>query len=125
MKTTVKKDVENKEEVKEKLKGCFALWKHTSKNGLEYLSGYTEGKETELVGYFNTKKNNPNEPDIRVYLSTDKKEDRVEVASLWSSVSEVKGTKYFTGKTNENEKIVAFYGDETNEKAPYISCYFK
>lgn len=47
-----------------------ALWYQTSKSKTKYLTGVTEDGD-RLVAFFNRKKKNPNEPDIRVYLSID------------------------------------------------------
>ena len=119
MRTTKETKTENKE-VKQSitLKEAFALWIHKSKAGVDYLSGFTSDKKTNLVAFFNTNKKNPKEPDVRVYAQVDGKQD-IEVASLWANVSE-KGNKYLTGSTNDDEKLVAFYGDEHQEKRPYI-----
>lgn len=106
---------------------AFVLWKNKSQQGNEYLKGFipadTKCNQIKLIGYFNTNKKNPKEPDVRVYTLVDNKQD-IEVASLWCNVSETKGTKYLTGLTNDNEKLVAFYGDE-NETRPYIKVYYK
>lgn len=109
----------NEKEVKQevKLTEAFALWKNKSKAEKDYLSGYDLHKN-KLVGFFNTNKKNPKEPDIRVYLGNQDKE----VASLWDNISE-NNKRYLTGTTDEKEKLVAFYG--TKEKAPYIKAYFK
>lgn len=103
------------------LKEIFALWKNKSKANQDYLSGYTNEEKIEdrmnLVAFFNTDKKNPNEPDIRVYQKGEKLTN--EVASLWTNVSN-KGVKYLSGTDNEGKKIVGFYGDESQEKRPYI-----
>ena len=107
------------------LKEVFVLWRQKSKEGNEYLSGnISDEDKAKLVGFFNTNKKNPNEPDIRVFTQTEKKEDQVQVASLWANVSQ-NDKKYLTGTTNENEKLVAFYGKENEEKRPYIRAYYK
>lgn len=129
MRTTVKKEVTKKEERKNDLKEAFVLWINKSKKdeGTKYLSGYHFDKEkeeqTDLIGFFNTNKKNPNEPDIRIYLK-DEEEHKEEVASLWSNVSE-KGVKYLTGKTNENEKLIGFFNKEKINQRPDIRVYFK
>lgn len=117
--TTNKKEKEvRKESVLEEL---FVLWSKTSKNGLDYLSGQTTDKH-QLVGYYNSTKKNPKEPDIRVYLlDEDNKQDH-EVCSLWTTESK-NGTEYFSGTTDEKEKVVAFYGDKENPKRPIIKVY--
>lgn len=46
----------------------LSLWENESKGGFEYLSGVTkDGKK--VVGFYNDKKKNDKEPDIRVYYS--------------------------------------------------------
>lgn len=110
------------------LKEAFVLWKKTGKSGVDYLDGYTvdeNGNKTFLKGFFNTNKENPKQPDITVKTSVNEGEQSVEVASLWSNVSETKGTKYLTGSTNDKEKLVAFYGKENQEARPYIKAYYK
>ena len=125
MKTTVTK----KEETKKKgddIKELFVLWSKTSKNGVEYLSGkVSDDKETTyLVGYYNTNKKNPNEPDIRVYnVDAEGKQDHV-VCSLWSNESKNK-QEYLTGVTDEKEKVVGFYGDRSNPARPLIRVYIE
>ena len=122
-KVVTEKKVERKEF---SLEEAFVLWKNESKNKIVYLAGNTSeklGKE-KLVAYFNTNKKNPKEPDIRVYdLDKDGKMNK-EVADLWETVSP-KNVRYLTGTTDEKEKLVAFYGDENQEKRPYIRVYFQ
>lgn len=119
MKTT---NESKKKEEREELKSLFGLWKRTSKNGLNYLSGLTEDREN-LVGYYNPSKKNPKEPDIRIYTSNEGQE-QMEVASLWSNISKNE-KEYFTGRTNENERIIGFINEGANEdnKQPYIRVY--
>lgn len=115
-----------KKEKKESLKEVFSLWERESKKGLDYLSGLTSdelGKKS-LVAYYNKDKKNPKEPDVRVYVSSDdpKQEDK-EVASLWSNVSK-NNTQYYTGMTDDNERIVGFMNtSKKNEKEPDIRVY--
>lgn len=119
MKTVAKKEEKKGNIIEE----CFVLWKNISKNNQEYLSGFTSEKlgRTGLVAYFNTNKKNPKEPDLRVYKTVDEKQ--VEVADLWETLSK-QNVRYLTGTTDENERLVAFYGDENQEKRPYIRAYF-
>lgn len=126
MKTTVKKTTTKVVETPEKksLREAFALWKTTSKQGVEYLSGtVSDDNKTKLVGFFNSKKKNPNEPDVRVYLQVEQGEASQEVASLWSNVDK-NDKPYLSGTTNENERLVGFYGDENQEKRPFIRAYY-
>lgn len=120
---------ETKEVVNEfTLKEAFVLWKKKAKSGNDYLNGFLvdeSGNKVFLNGFFNTNKKNPKEPDIRVVTSVNEGEESVEVASLWDNVSEVKGTRYLTGTTNDKEKLVAFYGKDHQEARPYIRTYYK
>lgn len=126
MKTTSKEKTETKEVKQEvTLKEAFVLWKNKSSKGNDYLSGFTAGEEqTKLIGYFNTNKKNPKEPDVRVYSVKEDGSQDIEVASLWANVSK-NDNKYLTGSTNEKENLVAFYGKENEEKRPYIRVYYK
>lgn len=124
MKTTNKNVKTNESEVKQELKVAITLWLHNSKSNIEYLTGFADdNKELRVVGFFNTNKKNPKEPDVRIYLHDD--QDKKEpIASLWDNVSESKGTKYLSGTTNENEKLVGFYGKENENLRPYIRVYY-
>lgn len=125
MKKTVAetKETERKET---NLVEAFILWKNVSKNNINYLSGHTSEKlgNVKLIGYFNTNKKNPKEPDIRVYVLDNENKQGKEVADLWESISP-KETRYLTGTTDEKENLVAFYGDEHQEKRPYVRAYFR
>ena len=124
MKTTVKENkIEKKEEVV--LTDAFALWLHKSKAGNEYLSGTCDENigNTRLVGYFNTMKKNPKEPDIRIYTLDGEGHQDKEIADLWENEGKNK-VRYLTGTTDEKEKLVGFYGDKEEEKRPYIRVYF-
>ena len=81
MKTTSKKE----EVKKEGLKGCITLWIQKGKNGKEYLSG-TAYDGTKVVGFYNSNKENPKEPDIRVYVDTEGKKTET-LVSLWENIS--------------------------------------
>lgn len=121
---TTAKTEEKKEE--KKLVECFSLWKHESKNGF-YLTGKIVGDSTKLVGFMQNDKTNEKAPDLIVYMQTEKgakltKDDKV--ASLWLQTSKNK-KEYFSGLTNENEKLVGFITDGKNEKAPFITVYYK
>ena len=112
-----------KTEEKKQLEEAFVLWKNKAKSGLEYLSG-KDLNDKKLVAFFNTKKENPKEPDIRVYNTNDKGEMKDEVAVLWENTSK-DNNLYLTGSTKENEKLVAWYGKENEEKRPYVRAYFQ
>ena len=125
MKVAVKK--EEKQERKE-MKEVFVLWKNTGKSGLEYLSG-NAGKDAgdlagaAVSGFFNSKKENPKQPDIKLYIKGEDNKN-VEVAALWERITKNE-KRILTGMTNEKEALVGFYGKEENEKAPYIKVYFQ
>lgn len=126
-KQTTKKEVVGKGEEKGfKLTEAFVLWKNESKNNVEYLSGRLEGKEeVKLVGYFNSRKKNPKEPDIRVYDIDSEGKQGIEVAVLWENISKNEN-RYLTGNTNDDERLVAFYSDiDENPTRPYIKAYYK
>ena len=126
----MKKAIKEKEIKKEetKLEEAFVLWKHESKSGVTYLSGNTpndKGTSLSLVGFYNTKKKNPKEPDIRIYSQDDEGKQDKEVCSLWENTSK-SGNKYLSGSTDDNESIVAFYNEiDENSKIPYIRAYYK
>ena len=106
-----------------KMEQVFALWKQTTKSGNEYFTG-SDGK-TKLVAFYNGKKKNPKEPDLRVY-ATDKdgKAEEKELVSMWCNVAK-SGKKYLTGKLLD-KYIIGFINDEPkNEKQPYITVYFQ
>ena len=116
-----------KEGGNEVLKESFVLWKNISSKNNEYLSGIATDDPSntfKLIGYFNTNKKNPKEPDIRIYSLNDEGKQDSEVASLWESVSK-NNNRYLTGTTNEKEHLIAFYGNTEDEKRPYIRAYYK
>lgn len=118
-----------KDEVKtdnKELTEAIVLWVHKSKNDLEYLSGNLSESlgSTKVVGYFNTNKKNPKEPDIRIYTLDSAGKQDVEIVSLWDTISKA-DKRYLTGKSNENEQLIGFYEEEKDEKKPYIKVYFK
>ena len=124
MKTKTKKtETERKE-----LTPIFALWTKQSKEGKVYYTGKTED-DARLIAFPNSNKKNPKEPDVRVYAN-EKQADgsyvmsKEEVASLWSNIAE-NGNRYLSGTTNENEKLVGFYGELTEETKPYIRVYLQ
>ncbi len=107
------------------LKEAFALWEK-KKGDKVYYSGKTSGENpVNIVAFIATVKKNPNQPDIQVYESTEKGEDKNEIASLWQHKSKA-GKLYYSGNTNEKEKLIAFInGDTKGGKYPAIRVYFK
>lgn len=130
MKTTTKVTKETKTETKggNQLIEAFALWIHDSKAGIKYLTGNLSEKlgSGKLVGYFNTNKKNPKEPDIRVYsIDAEGNQDK-EIADLWDNIS-INENEYLTGTSDEQERLIGFYDKASPEKLkrPYIRVYFK
>ena len=117
MRTTKKEEVKEKET---KLDECLALWLHKSKEGKKFLSGkaYTEDR---VIGFFVAAKNE-NMPKIRVYALDEEGKTTDEIVTLWEN--EGKNGKYLSGITNDNEKVIGFYGEETKEMRPYVRVYF-
>ena len=107
------------------LKEAFALWEK-KKGDRVYYSGKTSGDSPiNIIAFVNNDKKNPNQPDIQVYESKEKGEDKNEIASLWQHNSKA-GKLYYSGNTNEKEKLIAFInGDTKGGKYPTIRVYFK
>lgn len=123
-----KKEKETKEmEVKKELKECITLWKSESKSNTEYLTGFaSEDPDVKLVGFFNGKKKNPNEPDIRIYVKDTEGKLGQEVASLWNSLGKnKKDYQYLTGKDDDKNRLVGFYSSSEDSKKPYIKVYYQ
>lgn len=124
MKSTKAKEVKEVKKEKFDLQEAFVLWKNTSKGGKEYYKGFDLNKNV-IVAFKNENKKNEKEADYRVYyLDSEGKREDVSAVGLWKSTSKA-GNDYLSGLTNENEKIIAYFGDESDEKRPYIKAYFK
>lgn len=125
MKTSTKVTKENELKKGTELVESFALWLNKSKAGKDYLTGKLNEKlgAGKLVGYFNTNKKNPKEPDIRIYTLDPEGYLDKEIADLWDSVSKAEN-EYLTGVSDEQERLIGFYG-EKDAKTPYIKVYFK
>lgn len=110
----------NNTEKSKKLEQAFALWKHKAKSGSAYFTGGT--RENPIIAYYNTKKKNPKEPDLRVYKLIEN-EIGDEICSLWVNSND-NGKQWLTGKFND-KKVVGFIYKGDNEKRPYISVYYQ
>jgi hypothetical protein len=118
----VKKETETKKE-KFDLNECFTLWLNTSKEGNKYLTGYDFNKN-RIIGFYN-KKANDKQPSIRIYgVDEEGKTTSEEIITLWDTTFKTSGKDGLSGYTNEKENIIAFYGDESDIKKPYIKGYF-
>lgn len=114
MATQTAKKVEKKEFTMEQ---CFALWKKQSKKGTTFFTG------KGIVGFFNTNKKNPKEPDLRVYYTDEEgKAQKEPFVSMWCNVGK-NGKKYLTGKL-EGTRLVGFINESGNEKRPYVCVYY-
>lgn len=105
-----------------KLEQAFAMWKRKAKSGMVYFTGkYNEG---EIRGFYNTKKKNPNEPDLRIYSVGKDGDLNEEIISLWCNAKENK-KKYLSGKLGD-KRVVGFFNDKATEenKQPYFSVYY-
>ena len=107
------------------LKEAFALWEK-KKGDRIYYTGKTAGDDPiNLVAFVNTTKKNPKQPDINIYESGEKDEKKPELATLWQNTSKA-GKTYYSGYTNEKEKIIAFINGKTEDgKYPAIRVYYK
>lgn len=119
---------ENKSEQKQKqeMEVCMFLW--TQKGGkFPYVTGRcgTGEDSFKVVGFFNNKKKNPKEPDLRIYESFEKGHSKDAVASLWIRESK-QGLSYYTGADNESKRLVAFRNlNPKTEKSPSIIVYYE
>lgn len=108
---------------KKGLEEVLSLWVSESKVGTKYFTGSSKRGE-KLVAFYNSKKKNPKEPDVRIYTKdVENKISKDEYLSLWCNVSS-KGTKYLLG-TFEGRKVIAFINNSDNVKRPYLSVYYQ
>lgn len=113
---------ENKKE-KFDLKECFTLWLNTSKEGNKYLTGY-DFNNNRIIGFYNRKQTDK-QPSIRIFgVDEEGKTTQEEIITLWDTTFKTSGKAGLSGYTNEKESLIAFYGDESDSKRPYIKGYF-
>lgn len=118
------KTTETKKEFK--LTQAFALWKNQSKDKkTTYFTGGTDDGR-KITAFYNTHKKNPKEPDMRIYAVEGEKRElsKEPICSLWCNVSEKTKKKFLTGSYN-GKKVIGFINDGKNEKAPYLSVYYR
>lgn len=118
---SVKKEVENKKEFT--MKQVFAMWQKKSKSGSTFFTGKNETGE-RLVGFYNGKKKNPKEPDVRIYkVDAEGKAVKEVYCSLWANTSKNE-KQYLSGKI-ENVRVVGFInsGAKADDKRPYFTVY--
>lgn len=118
--------MKTKKEEKKKfdLEEAFVLWLKKSKAGTEYVTGH-DLNDNRMIGFFNTNKTNDKQPDLELFEVDKEGKKGEKVVSLWTQESKDK-KEYLSGTSNENEKIIAFYGEiKENDKRPYIKGYFK
>ena len=103
----------------------FAMWKRTSKDG---KTTFFTGKDVdgrEIRGFYNTDKQNPKEPDIRIYhLQENGKLEKDVYVSLWCNAKD-NGKKYLSGKI-DGLRVVGFINAKSTaeNKQPYFSVYW-
>lgn len=117
-----KKKEETKEKEKFDLQECFVLWRKVSEKKTEYFTG-RDFNNNRIVA-FNNEKKSDKQPDIRIYSVKDDGTRDIEIITLWKTKF-ASGKEGLTGLTNENEKLIAFYGDVDKEARPYIRGYFR
>lgn len=104
----------------------LTMWIYKGKNNVKYLSGKTDEEHSlKLKGFFNGKKKNPKEPDIRIYKQLDKGVlSKDEFISLWVKVSKG-GKKYISGKLGD-QWVTGFFNSkaEIGGIIPYFTVYF-
>ena len=112
--------MENKKEFK--LEQAFAMWKQEGKKG-SYFSG--KAGSIKLLGFYNGKKKNPKEPDIRIYpCDADGLREQNAVCSLWLHTSK-NGKQYLSGEYI-GKKVTGFINKDTKGgKRPYFTVYFQ
>ena len=77
------------------LEQAFAMWRQEGKQG-PYFSG--KAGNIKLLGFYNGKKKNPKEPDIRIYpCDADGNREKDAVCSLWLNTSKG-GKEYLKGE---------------------------
>ena len=120
----------NAAEGKKELERVIVLWIYSSKDGKKtYLSGKTEDGILKLIGFFNKEKQNPKEPDIRLYTvhtTARGKTERSEqvYTSLWVNATQ-NGKKVISGKLNDR-RLVGFFNSKAKVGGtiPYINIYW-
>lgn len=106
------------------LKEVFAMWRQKSKAGKTYFNG-TDKEGNKFVGYYNTNKEQPKDPDIRIYRKNEKGDiEKHPYCVLWSNVSE-NNNKYLSGKI-DGKRVVGFINTRatSENKVPYFSVYW-
>lgn len=107
------------------LNQAFTLWINKGKKGGKYLSGRNSAG-FHVRGFFNNEKQNPKEPDIRIYtVLSDGTTAKEECCSLWCNVSEKTEKKYLSGKFG-NDRVIGFFNSKAKigENIPYINVYY-
>lgn len=95
------------------------LWKTQGEKG-GYFTG-VDHDNLRVIGFYNKKKKNPNEPDLRVY-KMDVSVIGLEFLSLWHNPAKDNHKAYMSGKiSGTNTKVVGFINDEEGSKRPYIT----
>lgn len=122
-KTTAKAKATAEVKKEFKLESIFSMWKNVSKEGKVYFSGKFDGGK--IIGFYNGKKQNPKEPDFRIYKLLENGDiAKEELISLWCNVSK-NGKKYLSGKI-DGQRVIGFINQKSkeNEKIPYLTLYW-
>ncbi len=114
----------SKTATKSTLKEAFALWENKKGDNIYYTGKTSDEDSIRLVAFVEKDKKNPKQPDLQVYEQVEKGKEKPQIASLWQNESKA-GKVYYSGTSNENEKLVAFINDDTQDgKYPSIRVYY-
>ena len=115
----------SKTTTKSNLKEAFALWENKKGDNIYYTGKTSDEHSIRLVAFVVKDKKNEKQPDLQVYEQVEKGKEKPQVASLWLNKSKA-GKVYYSGTSNEEEKLVAFINDDTQGgKYPSIRVYYR
>lgn len=113
--------MEKTKQTNTKMEAVCSLWKNESvdeKTGKKKT--WFSGKG--LVGFYNTFKKNPKEPDLKVYYKKGHELGELHL-SMWVHTSKA-GKKFLSGKLDNNKKVIAFINENTEGNKPYLNVYY-
>ena len=117
-----KEETKTVEKEKFNLEEACVMWKKTSKQGKEYLTGH-DLNNNKLVGYVNDTKEDKL-PRVRIYcLKEDNSMDK-EVIVLWETESKA-GKTYLSGYTDDKEQVIGEIELKIKKAQDYDKLAFK
>ena len=115
----------SKTTTKSNLKEAFALWENKKGDNIYYTGKTSDDNSIRLVAFVVKDKKNEKQPDLQVYEQVEKGKEKPQIASLWLNKSKA-GKVYYSGTSNEDEKLVAFINEDTQGgKYPSIRVYYR